>query len=370
MIQPIPELTFTFPHAGNTTFTLKELIQVDALPNDIWIREIARISHWWYCTNEPLTLTTSGTTGKPVPKTFNREQVLAAAQSSMPVLGPPENGTSLLAIDPGFAGGRMLLIRALLASNNLICIQPTANPLSLIWDTPINYASFVPYQIDEILKDDLSTQRLSAIETVLIGGAAISAVTWSKLCSLPNRIYSTYGMTETLSHIALRQAGTGNSGYTPVPGITITTDARGCIVAESAWLGKIITNDLAEWADPTGRSQQFIWKGRADSVINSGGILVSPEQIEENLSGYFSQKPEVTGYFIAGEPDERLGQRVVLFIESDHWLNIPKDMSELENHCRLHLRKEQFPRRIDVRRNFRRTVSGKIDRRRTAERIT
>lgn len=369
MIQPLPELTFTFPHAGNKTFTLKELIQVDALPDDNWIRETAHIVQWWYCTEEPLTLTTSGTTGQPVPKTFQRKQVIAAARSSMPLLGPPAKGTSLLAIHSGFAGGRMLLIRALLANNNLVCVPPTANPLRSIGDTPIHYASFVPYQVDEILKDDHDTQRLSAIATVLIGGAAISAATWSKLCSLPNRIYSTYGMTETLSHIALRQAGTGDSGYTPVPGITITTDARGCIVAESDWLGKIITNDLAEWADPTGRSQQFIWRGRADSMINTGGILVSPDQIEENLSDYFNQHPEVTSYFVAGEPDERLGQRVVLFIESEHWLNTPKNISALENHCRLHLRKEQIPRRIDVRCNFRRTGSGKIDRSGTAEKI-
>ena len=366
MIQPLPDLIFTFPHAGNTSFTLQQLIRSDSSPADEYIAGISRILKWWYDSPEPLVMTTSGTTGTPVSNIFERDQVIAAARSSMPLIGPPENGTSLLAIHPDYAGGRMLLIRALLAGNHLICVPPMANPLRLMPQISIDYASFVPYQLAEILKDEDSTERLSSIKTVLIGGAAISEKDWLQLCTLPNRIFSTYGMTETLSHVALRRATPEEEGYIPVPGISLSSDARGCLVVESEWLGKIITNDMVDWFRDQEDHRSFIWRGRADTIINSGGILVSPEQIESKLSNFFTRHPEVTGYFITSEPDERLGNRVVLYVEYNNGQQGTNLVDELQAHCRRHFRKEEIPRQIEIRKQFIRTGSGKIDRRRTA----
>ena len=181
------------------------------------------------------------------------------------------------------------------------------------------------------------------------------AETFAVIGTMPNNVYHTFGMTETISHIALKKLSgyAPDKFYTTLSGITVEADERGCLIIKAPAIGQphLLTNDAVSLISPT----QFEWLGRIDHVINSGGIKIYPEEIEQKLQAYID-KP----FFIAGLPDEKTGTKLVLVVETDSLTDAEKNSLQAAFNV---LDKFQKPREILMVGRFERTENGKIKRR-------
>ncbi len=315
----------------------------------------------WNSTQNNFTLFTSGSTGKPKQITFTKHQLKTSAQLTIDALSLKPFQTSLICLDPSFIAGQMMIIRSLENSMNMVVIEPSADPLRLIAkDEKIDFAAFVPYQLKAILESKDATEKLNQIRTIIIGGAALDDKTKQQLQELDCQIYATYGMTETITHIALQKInGVDKQDYfKALKGITLSVDERNCLTIEASHFNeKIITNDIVELIS----NDKFRWIGRFDNVINSGGLKIIPENIEEKSKKAFVELNISDRYFIAGIPDSKLGQKAILVIER-------KDDSiknELSNRLVGCLSKYEIPKEIYFVTNFIETKTQKIDRKET-----
>ncbi|MFZ9981746.1 MAG: AMP-binding protein [Cyclobacteriaceae bacterium] len=306
------KLTITFPKEG-FSIQAANLADRDISKDTEVIQKVAEVCKWWSETDLPLTITTSGSTGTPKKFNFTRTAVKTSVRMTTEALGLEHGMNSLLALNPSYIGGRMMIVRALSTGMNLICTSPGGNPLEIISDSlKIDFASFVPIQIEKILSNPKTAEKFSRIGRVLIGGAPIGAKLKERLSIFPNKIYQTFGMTETLSHIALKNLTENDSNYIKLPGVTIYTDDRGCLVAEIPGLleNRLVTNDLIIQEN----EKTFKWIGRIDRMINSGGIKISPELLEEKCQSLFEPYKELNNFFFHWQSDDRFGQKVVLVL--------------------------------------------------------
>ena len=204
-----------------------------------------------------------------------------------------------------------MVVRALERGMKLVTIEPNGCPE---WEGMVDLAAMVPLQVWNLLHQHPS--RLMQIRHLLIGGGAIDERLEEGLKDFPNAIWSTYGMTETLSHIALRRLNgpTASSWYTPFEGVTLSQTEEGCMVIEAPAVhdGKLVTNDIAELSTVNSQlsTQQFRILGRKDNVICSGGVKIQMEEVERLLRPHLS-----IPYMITRAKDERLGEAVVLLME-------------------------------------------------------
>ncbi|QSE96844.1 AMP-binding protein [Fulvivirga lutea] len=294
---------------------------------------------------------TSGSTGKPKTITIKKSQIEASAIATINFLGLKKHTNALLCIKPQFIGGTMMIVRSLINEMNLIVREPSSNPLKSIKEK-IHFAAFVPLQIHELLKS--AKPNLELIEKVIIGGAPLSESDIKSVSLLKNKVYSTYGMTETVSHIALKQISPILDNYYRVlSNISVRQDNRGCLIINGAVTDNkdVITNDVVSIIS----ENEFEWLGRHDNVINSGGIKIQSEQLESKINTILNEAGYSRSFFIAGLPDEKLGEKVVLLIEGE----------EVENHINEllsnHLDKYECPKEIFFIKQFTLTESGKID---------
>ena len=268
----------------------------------------------WMTGVETFTMSTSGSTGIPKNITHTRRGMLTSARRTVEKIGIAKLSTALVCLDTQYIAGKMMLVRCLSSGLGIVALDPVANPLLKIpEDKCVQFTAFVPYQVDAILESK-HPHLLNKFDNILIGGAALSASTIKRLEPFSCACYETYGMTETISHIALRLVNTESKQqyFETMPGIEIQTDVRGCLVIEADYLEKsVITNDIIEIVSP----RKFLWLGRWDTVINSGGVKVIPEKIEKHLERIFQGVSFDNRFFIAAWPDERLGSKVVLVIE-------------------------------------------------------
>jgi O-succinylbenzoic acid--CoA ligase len=253
------------------------------------------------------------------------------------------SGAVLLAIPAKYIGGKMLLFRALAADLDIHLIEPKAALPPLAGKFAL--VSLTPLQVAN------SLDQLHNFDAVLIGGGPISALLEEQLQHCEAAIYHTYGMTETASHVALRRVNGPNktAAFEALPGITFSVDERHCLIIHAAaWhIGTLITNDVVEFLN----DHTFVWRGRADNVINSGGVKLHPEQIEHLLQAQLN-----THFFVAGVPDEALGQKLVLIVEG---AERPIDFSAIP--------KLQQPRQVFFIPHFEYTETDKISRQKTLD---
>jgi O-succinylbenzoic acid--CoA ligase len=223
-------------------------------------------------------------------------------------------------------------VRVLKCGFNLLTVEPQANPFQML-NVAVDFAAITPYQ----LHHSAETLKSGSVKKIIVGGGHVSSVLEKLAEELPARMYETYGMTETASHIALRCFnGSEKSDYfTALKGVDIRLDERGCLVINAPHLSpeELTTNDIIE----LNGKNQFKWLGRADSVINSGGVKIFPEQVEKKLESLIHQR-----FFISSELDELLGEKVVLVIESDG----SGEFSELKNTLQMVLTKYEVPKAI------------------------
>jgi O-succinylbenzoic acid--CoA ligase len=215
----------------------------------------------------------------------------------------------------------------------------------------------VPLQAQNAIADPATNKFFASIRNIIIGGASVSPKLEQQLSAYSNNIYATFAMTETLSHIALRKlTGEGKKDlYTLMHGVKISEDERGCLVIDAPHLSdeRIVTNDIIIKTD----EKHFHWLGRYDNVINSGGVKIYPEAVETKLANLFDEKR----FFISSVPDETLGQKVVLVIESKSAL----DKNDLQNKIEKLVDKYEIPKEYYAISEFTETPNGKIQRQET-----
>jgi len=282
----------------------------------------------WLNNTTHFVLTTSGSTGHPKPISITRGQMQHSARMTIQALALQKNETALVCLNTHYIAGKMMLVRALEGDLKITVVDPVSDPLKHC-DMTFDFIALVPVQLQAILTAEESRKRLDNAKAIIIGGAAISTSLHDAIKTLKSPVYATYGMTETISHVALQRLNGDRpeTYFKTLPNIKITTDDRGCLVIDAGYLPeKIHTNDLVEIISP----QTFQWLGRVDNVINTGGIKVIPEELESQIQKLNEALKINQNFFISGIPDPILGKKVVLIVEGDVDKNWVKILSELK----------------------------------------
>lgn len=259
----------------------------------------------WQNDSETVWVHTSGSTGKPKPMQVEKRRMEASARITCDFLGLKEGDTALLCMSLDYIAGKMMVVRALTCGLRLISVEPKGYPQ---WEGAIDFAAMVPMQVWNLVQQ--APERLRQIRHLIIGGGAISDELADALKEMPNHIWSTYGMTETLSHIALRRLNGAERSewYTPFDGVEVSLNEEECLVihAPAVHEGILVTNDIAELKDG-----KFRIKGRKDNVVCSGGIKIQIEEVERMLSAHLK-----VPFLITKKADKKFGEQVVLLTES------------------------------------------------------
>ena len=274
----------------------------------------------WNDTSDVIEVHTSGSTGKPKMLLVEKQRMVNSARITCDFLGLKEGDTTLLCMPLDYIAGKMVVVRSLVSHLHLISVTPSSHPLKDVTQ-PIDFAAMVPLQVYSSLQEPAERERLLSIRHLIIGGGAIDDSLESQLQQFPNAVWSTYGMTETLSHIALRRISGENSSlwYSPLDGVDVSLSSDSCleIYAPQVNPEKLHTNDIAELRTLPDGSKEFRILGRKDNVIDSGGIKIQAEEVERLLRPHLS-----CGFMITKVSDARLGEAVTLLVESDDVDNI------------------------------------------------
>ncbi len=356
-------------HIGQRIVSTAELKGLDSATQltdyhqlNTYAQEALNFCHLWLQGHQSFVIQTSGSTGSPKPIEIKREQMLASARTTAEALGLSAGDTALLCLNAAYIAGKMMLVRAMETGMDLWVVSPASNPLETV-SIAVDFMAMVPLQIQTLLEqsDAGKIQQLNQAKAILIGGGVVSPALETKIRQMLScPVYSTYGMTETVSHVALRRLNGDKASeyYHTLPGIEIQQDARGCLMVKGAvsqhqWLS---TNDRVALHD----ARCFLWLGRVDNVINSGGVKIQAEMLEQKLMPVMDSLCPGRAFMIAGIPDARLGDKVGLLVEGK---SLSKKIQEelLKNFEKL-LHPYEKPRQIISLSSFVLTPTGKINR--------
>jgi O-succinylbenzoic acid--CoA ligase len=270
----------------------------------------------WHSNSPYVLVHTSGSTGTPKPLLVEKRRMEASARITCRFLGLKAGDTALLCLPLDYIAGKMMVVRALTCGLRLLSVEPSGHPLNTLHST-LNFAAMVPLQVWNSLQVPEERERLKDIRHLIIGGGSIDDELAQQLKDFPNAVWSTYGMTETLSHIALRRLSgpEASEWYTPFDGVNVSLNDDGCLVinAPAVHDGPLVTNDIAELRPSLEEGLavgSFRILGRKDNVICSGGIKIQAEEVERLL------RPHLKAPFcITRKKDVRLGEAVVLLTE-------------------------------------------------------
>ena len=256
---------------------------------------------------------TSGSTGAPKPMLAEKRRMLASARITNDFLGLREGDAALLCMSLDYIAGKMMVVRSIERGLKLITVEPSGHPLNhsqlATDDCQIDFAAMVPLQVYNTLQVPEERKRLLQIRHLIIGGGAIDEALGAELKNFPNAVWSTYGMTETLSHIALRRLSgpEASDWYMPFLSVKVSLSEDGCLVLDAPEVcpERLVTNDIAEISP-----QGFRILGRKDNVICSGGIKIQIEEVESRLRPFLR-----VPYLISKRPDPKFGEVSVLLTE-------------------------------------------------------
>lgn len=309
-------------------------------------RKVLDFIEEWNSPTDHILVKTSGSTGKPKEITLLKQHMIASARATGEFLGLEQGNTALLTLSMDTIGGRMMVVRSLVLNLELIVSDVSSAPLSNIHEQ-IDFAAMVPMQVQKSLKAE--PKKVEAIKSLIIGGGPVSASLIKKLQQIQTRVYHTFGMTETISHIAMRKLNHPlEEDFKCLPRVEIdSNDGTLVVSAPEIGVSKLQTNDEITLTS----TSSFRWLGRKDFVINSGGVKLHPEEIESKLSSLIPYP-----YFVYGRKDELLGEKLILIIEHSEALAISK--SDIQSI----LSKHAVPKEIRYVHHFNYTESGKINR--------
>ena len=295
----------------------------------------------WFDDNDYIELSTSGTTGTPKIIRLNKQAMVNSALATGTFFDLRPGNKVLHCLPVRFIAGKMQLVRGFVLGLDMDFVAPTSHPLQNN-DTIYDFAAMVPLQVMG------SIDKLCNIKKIIIGGQKISKPLEDILLKLPIEAYETYGMTETITHIAAKKVG--ENSFKVLPNVKVSKDQNNCLCISADLISTetLCTNDIVEIIS----DQEFIFLGRLDNIVNSGGIKLIPESIEAKLANQIKAR-----FFVIGIEDELLGEKLALVIEGDRY---EIDANDFEN-----LDKYQKPKEIFFYPQFLETGSGKIRRRET-----
>ena len=265
-------------------------------------KELGFFLEAWLEESTTLTLHTSGSTGAPKPLEVSKTAMRASAKQTAAFFELSPGDTALLCLPLKYIAGKMMLLRAMVIGLDLDLIAPKTT--LQLRDKKYDFAAVIPLQASASFK------FLGNLKTVLIGGAPIPIRLRKALAKKHPHCIETYGMTETLTHVATRPVTYPAVPFLAMPGIGIAMDSDNCLVLTVPYISKtpISTNDVVKLI----AEKSFQLLGRRDFIINSGGKKIFPEQLEEKLASFIDFP-----FFFVGIPDAALGEKLILVIAGD-----------------------------------------------------
>lgn len=265
----------------------------------------------WFSDNDVILVKTSGSTGAPKLIKLKKEFMRNSALATGAFFELPEKTTALLCMSTDYIAGKMMLVRAIVLGWHLDIVAVVSNPLKGL-DKQYNFSAMVPIQLQNSLSE------IDMVEKLIVGGGIVTKELENKTQDVSTNVFATFGMTETITHIAvkklnhltLRADSRVLNCYQTLPNISISQDQRGCLVIDAPMVSEevLVTNDVVELISEI----EFKWLGRFDTVINSGGVKLHPEEIEKKIAAVLTQR-----FFVAGIPDAVLGEKLILVVEED-----------------------------------------------------
>ncbi|MWB96120.1 AMP-binding protein [Flavobacterium sp. GA093] len=268
---------------------------------DLYEQVIGEFLLDWFDNKDYIEVTTSGSTGLPKQVSLQKKAMIESALATGDFFDLKPGDKALLCLPVQFIAGKMMLVRSLILGLDIDVIEPSLEPLARN-KTKYDFVAMVPLQVQNSIKGLVNVKKL------IVGGAKMDTSLEEKLRPLKTKIYETYGMTETITHIAAKQVG--EKAFSVLPNVKISRDERECLVISAPSVSDvpIVTNDLVELIS----ENQFVFIGRIDNVINSGGVKLIPEKIETKLIGKINAR-----FFVTGVPDIALGEKLILVIEGE-----------------------------------------------------
>lgn len=307
----------------------------------------------WLDNKDYIKVKTSGSTGKPKTLKIKKQAMVNSAITTGDFFNLTPGKKVLNCLPSNFIAGKMMMVRAIILGLEVDMVVPSALP-RIDYEKDYDFCAFTPMQLKNFAK------YLKSIKTVIVGGGRVSNHIKDLIKNKKPQVYETYGMTETVSHIAVKKLNnftdTDNGNhFKTLPGVQISTDDRGCLVIEAPKLSDetIVTNDLVKIYP----ENQFEWIGRFDNMINTGGIKVFPEKIEEKLQDKMNGRQ----FFVHGIEDDTLGEKIVMVVEGSK--------NDLDSNLFDVLDKYEKPKEVFFTRKFKETASGKIHRAKTIESV-
>ncbi len=274
----------------------------------------------WHDGSDTVEVHTSGSTGDPKVMNVEKRRMLASARATCDFLGLKPGDTALLCMSVDYIAGKMMVVRAIERNLRLVAVEPSSHPLALPdfsdeMGKKLDFAAMVPLQVYNSLQVPRERRILANIRHLIIGGGPLDPSLESELRGFDGAIWHSYGMTETLSHIALRRVSgpESSSWFTPLPGIVLSVNDDGCLVIDAPHLcpERLVTRDVVEMeVEEESGLQRFKVLGRIDNVINTGGIKIHIEQVEQALMSLISRP-----FLITKCPDSRFGEVVVMLLQ-------------------------------------------------------
>lgn len=308
----------------------------------------------WLDDSDSIEVMTSGSTGEPKPVRLLKEDMRRSAEATVELFCIGSDSILACPLSMDYIAAKMMVVRSVISGASLWFEHPSAHPLRDFDGPQIDLLAIVPYQAEGLAERLLDAERPLNVRQVIVGGAPLSPVQQQILEELPAHVYATYGMTETASHVALRDISAADAHFQALPGYSFATDERGCLVIshpERSWRS-IVTNDLVELTSP----QQFSLRGRADNIINSGGIKVIPEVVEERIRHCW---PEIDCY-VTSRPHPTLGSEVVMVVDVNSELPVDVNIEAIKHRLAPMLPSHFWAPRDIVRREICRTERGKL----------
>ena len=308
----------------------------------------------WLNDKDYLEVNTSGSTGKPKLIKLKKQAMVNSAIATGDFFGLAPGDTALDCLPSHYIAGKMMLVRAIILGLEIDHVEPSTHPL-FDYEKPYDFCAMIPLQLKHTLNYTYN------IKTIIVGGSKITQPLLDRIKNnrSNSRFYETYGMTETVTHVAVRRLATQNSDgdelFNALPNVSFSQDDRQCLVVNAPRLVNkpLVTTDVVALNTET----SFDYLGRVDNVINSGGIKLFPEQIEDKLQAVIDER-----FIVAGEKDDTLGERLVLIVEN------PRDTIQSIAHRINHIKgltKYEVPKHIYAIDKFVETVNGKIQRAKT-----
>jgi len=320
-----------------------------------WERDIYNFIREWIDGKETVEVQTSGTTGTPRKCKVTKEAMVVSAKKTLEFFGLKKGDTALLCLSPRYIAGKLMIVRAFEGELDLLITEPSSTPLEGI-EREIGFSAMVPMQVQKQI--ELDPEAFGKLKKLIIGGGEVPNTLKEKLQKILTEVWETYGMTETLTHIALKKVNGSDRSewFRTLLGVKVskTEDSRLVVEVEGITDGTLITNDVVEFNKDGG----FRILGRADDVINTGGIKVMPQKIEEKTGKWLQGS-----FVVSSVPDEVLGEKLVLVIEGDEFdaNSLLEKMQGMENF--------EKPKEVMFVDELPRTETGKIKRKELKEKI-